>query len=72
MLDLEGVLIATGKPSKKNKAINGYGVRPNAQLFIDKSLRLFDEIYLNTTVDEKRALKIMRDVFETDAILSLP
>lgn len=49
--------------------LNNYGVRPNAQYFVNEVLKLFDQIYLNTCVKESRALKIMKVIFGTTQIL---
>lgn len=59
MLDLEGVLIATALP----KPNQDYGVRPNAQQFVDEVFPLFDQVYMNTCVREEKALKIMEEIF---------
>lgn len=64
MLDLEGVLIVDSHP----EANRDYGVRPNAQYFVDESFKLFDKIFLNTCVDKEPALEIMRDVFGIENI----
>lgn len=61
MLDLEGVLIATA--IRKD-----YGVRPYSHNFLEESIRLFDRIYLNTCVDENKALGIMQDIFNISGI----
>jgi hypothetical protein len=68
MLDLEGVLIATARPPSKHLIRNDYGIRSYAHQFINESLELFDQIYLNTCVSEKNALRIMQDIFNISEI----
>jgi hypothetical protein len=69
MLDLEGVLIATAIPKKKyvNEGL-GYGVRPNAQFFVNEVCKIFDSIYLNTCAREDQALPIVKSVFNAPNI----
>lgn len=67
MLDLEGVLIATAIP-KRRFLRKDYGVRPYSNEFLKESIRMFDIIYLNTCVEEKKAVGIMRDVFNIQGI----
>ncbi len=63
MLDLEGTIIATAIPKQKQD----YGIRPYAEEFL-KITSLFEEVYLNTVVEESLALRIMRNVFGIENI----
>lgn len=62
MLDLEGVLIATGSKSPTPL----YGIRPHSQHFICEIQKHFDIIYMNTTVTKSRTIEIMKNIYNFD------
>ncbi len=63
MLDLEGVLIATSIPPYNHLMKRDFGIRPYAKEFVEETSKLFDNIYLVTCVEERRAMSILKENF---------
>jgi len=62
MLDVNETLLIYDVPS----AEYGYVFRPFSDYFVKTCADLFDELYLNTSVPEERALKIMKEKYCCD------